>query len=169
MTADAMTTGTTPDAATPFRVVDGRLSWTGGGETVAIEPWGPDSVRVRCSMGRIEDTDWALLPATSDPDALRIAVDGDVATLRNGRLTVVARASSDRDWQAGGLRHDCRLAFYDADGRLLLQEVPDDGATKPRPRRYRALPGGTYRTTLSLAAADEHLAGLGVYQQRTPD
>jgi len=169
MTGDAVTAGTMPHAPTPFRVADGRLSWTGGGETVAIQPWGPDSVRVRCGMGRIEDTDWALLPAARDPDAVRITVDGDVATLVNGRLTVVARASSGTDWQAGGLRHDCRLAFYDADGRLLLQEVPDDGATKPRPRRYRALPGGTYRTTLSLAAADEHLAGLGVYQQRTPD
>lgn len=153
----------------PVRVDGDRMTWTGGGETVVVQAWGVDSVRVRSAMGPVEDTDWALLPPTHDPAAVRIDVDGDVATLVNGRLRVVLRTHSERDWQAGGLRHDCRLSFHDADGRLLLREVPDDGAAKPRPRRYRPLAGGAYRSTLSLAAADEHLAGLGVYQQRATD
>lgn len=151
-----------------FRVTDDRLVWTGGGETLVVQPWGRDSVRVRATLGTVEETDWALL-VPSEHGPVRIEVTGDVATLTNGRLTVVARASCEKDWQAGGLRHDCRVSFHDADGRLLLQEVPADGAAKPHPRQHRALPGGAYRSTLCLAAADEHLAGLGVYQQRVTD
>lgn len=151
-----------------FRMTGDRLVWTGGGETVVIQPWGRDSVRVRATLAAVEDTDWALLTPEQGAPA-HIDVAGDVATLTNGRLTVVARASCEKDWQAGGQRHDCRLSFHDADGRLLLQEVPADGATKPQPRQHRALPGGAYRATLCLAAADEHLAGLGVYQQRVTD
>lgn len=154
---------------TPFRVDVDRLTWTGGGETVVVQAWGTDAVRVRSTLGPVQEADWALLPARHDRDAVTVEVDGDVATLVNGRIRVEARASSGRDWQAGGLRHDCRLTFYDVDGRLLLQEVPDDGAVKPPPRRYRPLPGGVHRATLSLAAADEHLAGLGVYQQHATD
>jgi hypothetical protein len=56
---------------------------------------------------------------------------------------------SSEDWQADGLRHDCTWR------------------STTSPSRYRALPGGVFRTTLSLAVADENLAGLGVYQQRS--
>lgn len=34
-----------------FRERDGALEWSGRQETVRIEPWGPDAVRVRARLG----------------------------------------------------------------------------------------------------------------------
>ena len=34
-----------------FRERDGALEWSGRQETVRIEPWGPDAVRVRTRLG----------------------------------------------------------------------------------------------------------------------
>ena len=31
----------------PFTAADGALTWVGDGETVRIEPWGANSIRVR--------------------------------------------------------------------------------------------------------------------------
>ena len=47
----------------PVRAEGARLVWRGGGETLVVEPWGRDSVRVRATlMGDVVDTDHALLP-----------------------------------------------------------------------------------------------------------
>jgi alpha-D-xyloside xylohydrolase len=151
----------------PFDVVGAALVWRGDGETLVVEPWGRDSVRVRAALGEVVEADWALLPP--DPAAhegAAFVVDGDTATLTHGRIVVVAVASSGRDWQTGAVSHDCRLAFHDVDGRHLLSEIASGGALKLRARSYLPLPGGGARTTLALQASpDEHLAGMGQYQQ----
>ena len=39
-----------------------HLVWTGDGESLRIDPWGANSVRVRSTIsGHIKDTEWALL------------------------------------------------------------------------------------------------------------
>ncbi|QCB95272.1 family 31 glucosidase [Cellulomonas shaoxiangyii] len=147
------------------------LVWRGDGETLVVEPWGRDSVRVRSALGDVVDADWALL--VPDPEAhvgATLAVDGATATLTNGRIRVVATATSGKDWQTGAVVHDCRLAFEDADGRPLFSEVPSGGALKVRARTYRPLPGGGVRAGLALQSPDgEHLAGMGQYQQDLVD
>jgi len=154
-----------------FDTEDGCLVWRGGGEMLVVEPWGADSVRVRSTIGEVQDADWALLPR--DPAAALAAtltVDGLTATLVNGGIRVVATAVSRKDHQAGGHFTDCRLAFYDADGGLLLSELDDGGALKTRSRTYVPLAGGSFETGLALVGpADEHLAGMGQYQQNLLD
>ncbi|WP_426592573.1 glycoside hydrolase family 31 protein [Cellulomonas sp. McL0617] len=146
-------------------MTDGCLVWRGGGETLVVEPWGHDSARVRSAMGQISDTDWALLPAADRGEA-SFEVDGDTATMTNGRLRVVATAHEGLDWQTGAPALDCRLSFHDSDGRLLFAEEDSGGALKRRARTYVPLPGGAHRATLSLRTPeDEHLAGMGQYQQ----
>ena len=157
---------------TDLFTVDGTtLRWRGGGETLVVEPWGRDSVRVRSALGDVVDADWALL--AQDPSAhaqATVVVDGATATLTNGRIRVVATASSGRDWQTGSLAHDCRLAFHDEDGRLLFSETAAGGALKLRSRTYRPLPGGGVHAELALETpAGEHLAGMGQYQQDLVD
>ena len=151
-----------------FEVRDRSLLWRGGTETLLVEPWGEGAVRVRSRLGDVIDTDWALLPAP-ETDAT-VTVDGDTATLVCGAITVVARQSVGRDWQAGQLGFDCRLEFRDADGRILLSELSGGGALKRDARRFEPLPGGGYRATLSLESpADERLWGMGQYQDGTGD
>ena len=152
-----------------------RIVWRGGGETVVVEPWGVDSVRVRAAMGEVLDTDWALLtpaPATG----VRIAVEGSLdagdgagtvaVTLVHGRLRATLVATRGYEWQTGAHMHRAHLSFRDADGRLLLQECDPGGALKLAGRTFTPLAGGSYRAELALQGpADEHLAGMGQYQQ----
>ena len=48
---------------------DGALEWRGGHETVRVEPWGPDSLRVRGTLWEQirDDLPGALIPAEPVP------------------------------------------------------------------------------------------------------
>ncbi|MCP2267203.1 TIM-barrel domain-containing protein [Promicromonospora thailandica] len=164
-TTPPATTGPPPDAASPWHVDGTRLTWRGGGETLVVEPWGADSARVRSAQGEVVDTDWALLPAP-EAESARVELDGDVATLVNGRLRVVLTAHDHYHWQGGQRRFRCHVSFQDADGRELLAERESGGALALRARQYDAHPAGGWRTSVSLESpADEKLVGMGLYQQ----
>lgn len=156
-----------------FLHTDGHhLRWTGDGETLLVEPWGADAVRVRAvPAGDVLDTTWALLPAPHTPDpAVEVAPDGATARLVQGRLTVEIEAGQEHDWQTGYAVSRCRLTFRDASGRVLLRELESGGALKQKARDYRAIVGGDHRLTASFESpADEHLAGMGLYQQELAD
>ncbi|NMM94122.1 glycoside hydrolase family 31 protein [Bifidobacterium oedipodis] len=147
------------------------LIWTGDGENLRIEAWGTNSVRVRARlMQPIADADWALLPAntseTTNADVSITIVDNPngstTATLTNGRIVVVA--------EANGYGDRCRLYFRDTDGKELLRESGDGGALRLRARKYESLPGGGVRATVTFdAEANEHLYGMGEYQQPVMD
>ncbi|MBZ2197418.1 glycoside hydrolase family 31 protein [Occultella gossypii] len=144
------------------------FTWRGGGETLVVQAWGADSVRVRAAHGAgVIDTDWALLPPEAGAhEKVTVAVDGPVATLTNGEVRVVATARDFFDGQAGYRRFACRLEFFAADGRLLFAEEDAGGALKLRARDYSAQDGGTYAATLALVADPaEKLYGMGQYQQ----
>ena len=56
-----------------FRQENGRLIYTYDGETMWIEPWGENSLRIRATKNRaMEDTDWALLPQPEQETEIRI-------------------------------------------------------------------------------------------------
>ena len=149
----------------PFTAADGALTWVGDGETVRIEPWGANSVRVRARlMQPIADADWALLPPPADAPAptIVIADDGSQASLTNGGITVTARMPR---WDGR-----CELTFTDADGTVLFKEADDGGALRLKSRKYEPLPGGGARTTVTFDAdPHEHLYGVGEYQQPVMD
>ncbi|MFF3889827.1 carbohydrate-binding protein [Streptomyces sp. NPDC001914] len=69
-----------------FRERDGALEWSGRTETVRIEPWGPDAVRVRARLGGplLEGLPGALLDAPEDTASTLELAGGE------GRLTVGA-------------------------------------------------------------------------------
>ena len=158
-----------PHPITAFSFTPTGLEWTGDGEIVRIDTWGASSVRVRgVRSGTISDTDWALLPQQDSPPEVELDESGDIATLRHGDLTVIARAAEFYDWQSGQHRATCHLSFW-RDGRLLLEE--ESGRGTPLKRKARAFEpqgtGGTsYRVKASFTAPrDEKLVGMGMYQQ----
>ncbi len=148
----------------PWQVDGTRLTWRGGGEVLVVEPWGPNSARVRAAMGEVVDADWALLPAP-EAESARIEVDGDVATLVNGGLRVVLTASDFYHWQVGQRRFGCHVSFQDADGRELLSERGSGGALALRARQYDVAVGGGKVALFLDSPADEKLVGMGLYQQ----
>lgn len=146
-----------------------RLVWHGDGETLVVEPWGAHSVRVRAAVQRpVEDTDWALLPPA--PCDATVVVDGTTATLTNGRLRVVLEHAAFFHEVVGHTVHRCSVAFYDATGRLLLREMDAGGSLNLKARDHRAHLGGDIHLTASFESdPDEHLVGMGQYQQHVLD
>ena len=116
---------------------------TKGKETMRVEAWGPDAIRVRCSLNRrFHEQDWALLPNPGGSPA--ITVGTDQASLVSGGLAVVVN-----QWG------QCR--FRDAAGTVLIEE-----ADSHKMRWYRALGGDSWNIEQRFTAhADESFWGLG--------
>src|ERR1019366_4259628 len=131
------------------------VEWRGRYETVRIEPWGADSLRVRGTIeGEIrDDLPGALLPASADADA-RTDISPDLAQVVNGRLTAGITASG-------------RLRFVRTrDGAELLAEVTPH-FTSPPQRRYAPTGrgAGLHHTEVLVDARDgERFYGLGQHQ-----
>jgi alpha-D-xyloside xylohydrolase len=154
---------------TPFTVDGDVLTWRGDGETVVVQPWGRDSVRVRAAVSApVRDTDWALLAPDGAAPGGSVVVDGATATLTSGYLRVVLTSHEFHDYQGGAVRSTCRLEFF-RDERLLFAETTSGGALKTRARHFEAR-GATYRLTATFVApTTEKLYGMGQYQQEIGD
>ncbi|GAB3227452.1 glycoside hydrolase family 31 protein [Glycomyces halotolerans] len=148
-----------------FEAAEDSITWRGDGETVVVQAWGRDSLRVRSSpSGEVIDTDFALLePQRVEVD---IEVDGEVATLVNGEITAVLRAWGGFDEQRGYDSFGCALEFRDATGRTVLRELGAGGSLKLAAREFRPLNGGAHRLRAAFEAnPGEKLYGMGQYQQ----
>ena len=68
--------------ADPFLTDGTSLTWRGSGETLRIQPWGADSVRVRAVLGGpLRDSDWALLePEAAAEGRCAVVIDGDLSS-----------------------------------------------------------------------------------------
>ncbi|HWR22360.1 MAG TPA: glycoside hydrolase family 31 protein [Feifaniaceae bacterium] len=132
-------------------------------ETLLIEPWGKNSLRVRATKNAaIKETDWALLP--QDGCEAQIEIDEQSAKITNGRITAVLD------------RFGC-LTFVNQKGDILLQEywrVKESGektsALEISGREFKPIIGGDYRVTLRFESNDrEKIYGLGQRQERQLD
>ena len=112
-----------------------HLVWTGDGETLRIDPWGANSVRVRSTIsGHIKDTEWALLPPSTSGHDVHVKVNDTLATLTNGNITVTLRAHTFNDDGVGHVRHTCSLEFRNAAGDLLLPRIAMSNLCTASPR-----------------------------------
>ncbi|MDT0319195.1 glycoside hydrolase family 31 protein [Streptomyces millisiae] len=158
------------DPGATFTEHAGGLEWTGEHETLRVEPWGPDAVRVRATLGPIrDDIPGALLerPAgraeitVPDLTGLTVFANGlgsptdpvPPARLVNGRLTAE-------------LTVDGRLRFVRTDdGRELLAERRAH-FWWPGTRVHTPVGHGYRRLEQHFAAYEgERLYGLGQHQQ----
>jgi alpha-D-xyloside xylohydrolase len=152
-------------------VIDGdSITWRGNGETLRVEGWGLNSLRVRARMmGEILDTEYALLhPAAAHCE---IEVDGDVATVRNGKIDAVLRAVSVHNPAAVNRdQSHCEVEFRRSDGRTLLKELPTGGSLRLKARHWEPITGGDHQLTASFESDPaEKLYGMGQYQQHVMD
>ena len=138
-----------------------RLIFHASGQTVRIEPWGHDSLRVRAtpSAAIVEDWPGALLPVGSGP--ADIAIEGDRASLRNGRITAeVSLAREGTEFYPEG-----RIRFVRSQtGDELLAETPLH-FVMPGARSFRPVGGQLHHLEARFTAyAGERLYGLGQHQ-----
>lgn len=127
------------------------LHWKLGQETVRVEPWGADSIRVRATKNAcFKDLPGALLPQPdSDPS---VGEDERGAFLINGRM----RAELGRDGRLRFLRSDT--------GKVLLEE-PVREILLPTGREYRARNSDLHHIEARfLSHPDEKFFGLGQHR-----
>ncbi|MDO4285705.1 MAG: glycoside hydrolase family 31 protein [Eubacteriales bacterium] len=140
-----------------FEQQGGALIFRENGETVRLEPWGRDSLRVRSVMlGEILETNAALL-APQQTQA-QIEISDTCAVITNGRIR------AELNVQPWG--NKLQITYRNQKGEILLQEITNGGALTLNARHYKVLPGGGYRLKVSfISNPQEKLYGMGQYQQ----
>ena len=132
------------------------------GETLLVQPWGPDSVRVRAVlMGDLADNRYALLDPHPCED-VEITLADQLATLRCGRLTV--------RMEVCGWKQRAKLTFLNQKGEVLLRETDGANALVLQARKFEPVIGGDHAITATFEGVDgEHIYGMGQYQEEYLD
>jgi len=134
-----------------FRQDGNKLIWELNHETLCIEPWGKDSLRVRATKNAaINDTAWALL----NPPPLTAQINiAEQATIRNGRIV-------------GEVNSNGVIRFVDGEtGQVLLQEVYRAAPIIMPNRLYRGLDGNVYHIEVRFEPQrGERFYGMGQHQ-----
>ena len=145
-----------------FRNDHGILCGMYKGETVRIEAWGKDALRIRTTRcPSFTDNDWALSEAPSCTKAeIIISADGERAEIINGRIRAV-------------LNRQCVITFY-KDETMILREYfrnydgtlcDESRCLKYISREYIPYIGGDYRIVQKFDSdPDEKIFGMGQYQ-----
>ncbi|MET9225723.1 glycoside hydrolase family 31 protein [Lentzea sp. NPDC003310] len=146
-----------------FRDLGTALEWRARGETLRVEAWGPDSVRVRATPGGplLDDLPGALLDAPP-PAEVEIKIADDHATLVVGALTVRIDGRPAGELQPDLSSSAGLLTFRRTeDGAELLAEEPAH-FWWPGPRLATATGNGYHRLEQRFRAyPGERLHGLG--------
>ncbi|EPQ28693.1 uncharacterized protein PFL1_03996 [Pseudozyma flocculosa PF-1] len=154
---------------------DGKLVYRYGGETVVVEAWHDNALRVRSTMyPKLPDEDWALSqPRPAHAAAPVVRVDGAAGskaggTITNGKIKATVSASG-------------KLIVTDArTGKVLLEEYQRrrDDPTDPKAsailvdaREFAPIAGGDFAVTARFESqdVDERIYGMGQYQQPNLD
>jgi len=132
------------------------FEWFSGQETLRIEPWGPDAIRVRGRVGPVlGELPGALLEGAPALSEAKVEVSGSTARIVNGRVTVELTTEVE-DHGQGMLRFT-----NTATGEELLAEQPIH-FWWPGPRLFTPVGNGYYRLEQMFRAYDgERLYGLG--------
>ncbi|KAF9888015.1 hypothetical protein FE257_009405 [Aspergillus nanangensis] len=144
--------------------LNGRLVYTFDAETLWIEPWGPNAIRIRSTRSRqMPDQNWALLDPRSTPSQLTIDANG-IGLLQNGTIRATVSKTG-------------KIQVHNATGELLLQEYtrnrkdvtdPKCSAIKIEAREFQPIPNSeNYHVTARFESIhpDEMIFGMGQYQQ----
>ena len=140
-----------------------QLIWRNHGETLVVEPWGNDSIRVRAALMReVKDERFALLEPAPCPDA-EIRIENErTAFVRSGKIT--ARV------EVCGWKERAKITFLNQKNEVLLQETDGENALILQARKFEPIPGGSYSLTATFAGQDgERIYGMGQYQEEYLD
>lgn len=151
----------------PFWTEGAALLCRFGGETLRIEPWGPDAVRVRArpGLGVVEPPVSALRPPPPVEAAAEIGTGR--ATLTVGRLCV---EMSVKERYGADVKREVVVRYVRSDtGEELLAEARPHFAG-PRARSFKALASGSWRLEATFRAREgESFWGLGQPQHGRMD
>ena len=140
---------------------EGRLVYRYDAEKVWIEPWGPNSLRVRSTkMAQMPEEAWALLPPKAT--AVQIDIQEAEASITNGKIKLTMS-------RAG------KIIIYNQKGEKILEEFIRNrrdshadycSALDIENRDFKPIIGGDYQLCLRLESLSPHerIYGMGQYQ-----
>jgi alpha-D-xyloside xylohydrolase len=141
-----------------FKQQGNRLIAKLGGETLWLEPWGANAIRVRATRGPniLENTVQALLDA---PDSLaEISISDTRARLKNGQITAQCDVVFSEMDMIGGT---VRLSFFDDQDQMLLEEEAPHFVWPPA-RHIESAGGELWQVQSRFKSnANEKIYGLG--------
>ena len=133
---------------------DNLLIYRYRNETVHVEPWGANAVRVRATKNpAFPENDWALASRPSAQAEITVSPEG--AVLTNGKIRL-------------SLSNNGKITVYNQkDERILEEDTRKFCALKIEAREFRPIPGGDYHLTARFQSLDpnERVYGMGQYQQ----
>ena len=137
-----------------FKWHENALTGKNAGETVRVEAWGKNALRVRAT--RLSDftaKDHALTE-TVDVRVAEVKIEENFASITNGRITCCISKAGN-------------LTFYDGDRLILAERVKNHMAPA---REYNSLACDSFEISQYFdAGPDEKIYGMGQYQQPSLD
>ena len=126
-----------------------RLTWRLKDQTLWLEPWGKDNIRVRATtLAEMPLHDWSLLPPKKV--SAKIVIENNSARLTNGKLTATVDAKSGR------------VRFFKSGKREPLCEEIFARTNYPASRTFKSNNGDLFHCEASFTAFDhERIYGLG--------
>ena len=145
-------------------------------ETVWIEPWGDNSLRVRATLlPEMPDNKWALLDRQEkENDNLKIEIKNNEALIKNGNIsatftsrgTIIFRNQKDEVILEEYIRQ--RAVLNDTGNEdVNVKTIKAFSSTlKLNPREFKPILGGDYNLTVRFESdPEEKIFGMGQYQQ----
>ena len=145
-------------------------------ETVWIEPWGDNSLRVRATLlPEMPDNKWALLDRQEkENDNLKIEIKNNEASIKNGNIsatftsrgTIIFRNQKDEVILEEYIRQ--RAVLNDTGNEdVNVKTIKAFSSTlKLNPREFKPILGGDYNLTVRFESdPEEKIFGMGQYQQ----
>jgi alpha-D-xyloside xylohydrolase len=169
-----------------FTRVGNRLVGKAGVETIWVEPWGANSLRVRMTKEpQMDANDWALIDVPQETEAQIVIADVELiepwicAAEREQHVQQAQTASIQNGDLIASFNAEGWLSFHTRDGERLTEEYWRDRNRIDRycvplrieGREMKPLTGTSdYRLTLRFEAFDgERIYGLGQYQESQLD
>ena len=146
-----------------IRIDGNKIIYRFDAETLCVEPWGENAIRVRATKcAEIPEENWALTESVSNKN-VKCSVDEAGATIVNGKIK-------------GRIHNNGKLVFCNDKGQTLLEEIwrdrrdvtdPSTSALEIEGREFRPNVGGDYHLTYRIKSLSnkEKIFGMGQYQQ----
>lgn len=157
-----------------FEAQSNRLVYRHDGETLWIEPWGPDALRVRATRQRtMPPEDWALDEPVPDlPATISLDTNGcGGAAIANGKIVASLSRGGKLTMHRATTSGSALVLEEFARNRLDVRD-PKCSALEVLAREFTPLLGSDlYAATLRLESLSrsERLFGMGQYQQSQLD
>ncbi len=144
-----------------FEITNDCLIFRYDGELVMLMPWGKDSLRVRSSiLSEIKEGEIALQKPQDilENDIKITIIDERHAMIRNGHIMAELFV---QEWG-----NSLQITYRNQKNEILLREIANGGALMKKARKYKALPSGNFRLTVTFESnPEEKIYGMGGYQQ----